>query len=387
MNVRTIAAGLIALAVAAAPVAMEGQRNPRDSRSNKPATKFSGYEVGPTPVGAIPDVRLKDKDRNKEIELTIEYPTRGKDHPLLVLTPGFGGTHRSYVGLSSYWAGNNYVVIRLNHAEKTEGIKSTDDVWARLTPADWKNRVRDITVVLDSIGALTKDFPELEGKIDANKIAVVGHGYGAHTAMLIAGARTFPGNASYADPRVKAVIFMSPPGPSEKRGLTKDSWLELKIPAMFMTGSLDRGLTDDETPEWRTEAFRLSPDGDKWLVNLTGAGAATFAGGNAVEQLARLQRQQEEERQSPNIPTAPDPDDPDGRIPRTGRAPTTRDVMRESPNRNQRADLAALKQRDIFANIRGIALTFLDTYLHGDAEARAALEKVPARTEITLEKK
>ena len=61
--------------------------------------------------------------------------------------------------------------------------------------------------------------------------------------------------------------------------------------------------------------------------------------------------------------------------------------MRQSPNRNQRSDVAALKQRDIFANIRGIALTFLDTYLHGDAEARAALEKVPERTEITLEKK
>jgi hypothetical protein len=46
-----------------------------------------------------------------------------------------------------------------------------------------------------------------------------------------------------------------------------------------------------------------------------------------------------------------------------------------------------LRQRDIFANVRGVALTFFDTYLRGDAEARAALEKAPERTGVKLEKR
>src|ERR1700754_4473080 len=97
MNFRVIAAGFIALAFASAPVAMQGAAQ----KKNEPL-RYSGREVGPTPVGVIPDVRLHADDRSKDLELTIDYPTRGTAHPLIVLSPGFGGSHRGYVGLSSY---------------------------------------------------------------------------------------------------------------------------------------------------------------------------------------------------------------------------------------------------------------------------------------------
>jgi predicted dienelactone hydrolase len=383
MNLRQIVVSVVALALACAPASMEGQR-PRDNkRDPEKAPRYSGHEVGPTPVGSIPDVRLRDHDRNKDIELTIDYPTRGGPHPLIVFSPGFGGSHRGYVGLSSYWTGNNFVVIRLNHADRTANVEKSEDLWANVTPADWKNRVRDVTFVLDQLPALIKEFPELEGKIDATKVAVAGHGYGAHTAMLVGGARTFPGGASYADPRAKAILAMSPPGPSDQRGLTKESWTELKVPAMFMTGSLDKGATESETPEWRAEAFRLSPAGDKWLVSLMGAGTVTFAGGVAgIEQIARERGTQD----GVSIPLAPDPNDP-----RTypGQPPSGRDAMREGPRqpRGSRAEALSLRQKDLFAIIRGVALTFFDTYLRGDAAGREELEKAGERTGVTLEKR
>jgi predicted dienelactone hydrolase len=379
MSIRGIVAGLVAVVLVCGSVTLEAQRT-SNSRDDEKAPKYSGREVGPTPVGSIPDVRLRDNERNKDIELTIDYPTRGSAHPLIVLTPGFGGTHRGYVGLSSYWAGNNYVVIRVNHADRTGAVQNAQDVWANATPGDWKNRVRDITYVLDSIPALVKMFPELEGKIDTNKIGIAGHAYGAHTAMLVAGAHTFPGGVSYADPRVKAVVLMSPAGPSDQRGLTKESFADLKVPALFMTGSLDRGATDTETPEWRAESFRLSPAGDKWLVTLEGAGQPTFAGGMQPGQIDQIAREKSGE-DGLSIPMAPDP----GVIPQ---APTGREVMAQPRvPRNSRTENTAMHQRELFAMTRAIALTFFDTYLHGDAAARAALEKSAERKAVTLEKK
>jgi len=385
MNVRLLVVSVVALALALAPASMEGQRGRDNSRDPEKAPKYSGHEVGPSPVGSIPDVRLRDNDRNKDVELTIDYPTRGTGHPLIVLSPGFGGSHRGYVGLSSYWTANNYVVIRLNHGDKTADVKTAEAMWSNATPADWKNRVRDVTFVIDQLPALTKSFPELEGKFDAAKIAVAGHSYGAHTAILVGGARTFPGGVSYADPRVKAVLVMSPQGSSELRGFTKESWTELKTPAMFMIGSVDKGMTDDETAEWRAEAYRLAPEGDKWLVNLEGAANVTFAGG--VPGLAEQIERERGTTGGPNVPVAPDPTDPD-RIP-TGRAPTGREVAAQGPRqpRGTRSDQLILRQKDIFANVRGVALTFFDTYLRGDAEARTALEKAAERTGVTIEKR
>src|SRR5687768_825220 len=110
--------------------------------SSNERTRYSGIEIGPTPVGAIPDVIVRDNDRNKDVQVTIEYPTRGGPHPLIVFSPGFGGSHRGYIGLSSYWTANNYVVIRVNHNDRTANVQSAEDVWANATPADWRNRVR-----------------------------------------------------------------------------------------------------------------------------------------------------------------------------------------------------------------------------------------------------
>lgn len=348
-------------------------------------TIYSGLEVGPTPVGTIPDVLLRDNDRNRDVRLTIDYPTRGGPHPLILVSPGYGGSHRGYVGLASYWAGNNYAVIRLNHGDPTVNVQTAEDVWANATAADWRNRVRDLTFVLDSLSALTQRYPELEGKIDATKVGVAGHSYGAHTAMLLAGARTFPGNVTYADPRIKAIVVMSPQGPSENRGLTRESYAELRVPALFMTGTRDQGMTEAETPEWRAEAFRLAPAGDKWLVTLEGAGHTTFAGGGpaTVEQIAAERAAAERAR----MPDVPDPGDPNS-IPgiRRPEGEITTET-RTGTMRGTRAEMMIQRQRELFAIVRGVALSFFDTYLRGDATARTALEKTAERKAVTVERK
>ncbi len=320
---------------------------------------YAGGIADSLPVGVIPDANLRDNGRNKDIRLSIEYPVRpAGPHPLIVFSPQFRLTNRDYVGLSSFWASRGYVVIRASHADTGEESSQT--------PADWRNRVRDLTYVLDSLPQLTQRYPELGGKIDETKIAVAGHGYGSFAALLLGGVQTFPGAVRYADPRIKAVIAISPPGVSETRGLTRESWANVTVPVLFLTGNADQGALESETPEWRREAFALAPAGDKWLVVLQGARHGTFTG-RFDGMLDAAARERARTR---------------GDVIRPEDTNVTRDGQRIS-----REESVAFRQQDVFNTGRGIALAFLDAYLRADAEGRKALENAGTRAGTILERK
>src|SRR5207244_281867 len=95
-----------------------------------------------------------------------------------------------------------------------------EQIWEKEREPQWRDRARDISLVIDSLADLEVRFPELKGKMDRTKIGVGGHSYGAFTAMLLGGARTF-GNPPLlvADPRVTAILAMSPQGVASNRGL------------------------------------------------------------------------------------------------------------------------------------------------------------------------
>jgi predicted dienelactone hydrolase len=146
--------------------------------------------------------------------------------------------------------------------------------------AGWQNRVRDVSFLIDSLPALQKQYPKLAEKIDASRIGVGGHSYGAWVSQVIGGAKiNLPeGEKTMADKRVKAVLLLSPQGivPGTLGMKNEHSWDELRIPMMVMTGSLDGGL-EGQVPEWRKQPFRYAPPGNKYLVFFNGADHITFA--------------------------------------------------------------------------------------------------------------
>lgn len=322
-----------------------------DPDARRERERYTGV-AGTLAVGAIPDIRIRDESRAKDITLTIEYPMSGGAHPLILFSHGYGGSNQSYAGLTSYWASHGYVVIKPAHADTLPpgAVQTLADAWNSQTPADWQNRVRDLSFILDSLDELTRRYPELQGKIDRARIGAGGHSYGAHTALLIGGVRTMPGPTSYADPRVRAVVAMSPQGPSELRGLTPDSFAELRVPTLFMTGTHDVGVSEEETPQWRRQAFELAPPGDKWLVVLQGARHGSFTG-----RLDDVLEDRVAERQ---------------RDDRAAALPTRRGTVQTIDPAESRV---VVRERDIFTNVRTLSLAFWDAYLRGDADARAAL--------------
>jgi predicted dienelactone hydrolase len=330
--VAPIKALILALLLAAACISCGSSSSDYDTSSARllPHGKYSGNENGPSPVGAIPDITLHDASRNRDIVLTIEYPTRGGPHPLIVFSHEYGGSNRNYIGLSSYWASNGYVVIRPAHND--HGSQEGQ------TAAEWQGRVRDILSVIESLDSLEQRYPELQGKIDRTKLGVAGHGYGGQTALLAA-----------ADPRVKAVVAMVP----ETRGVT---FANVKVPVLFISGTRDPAQT-------ATEPFTLASAGDKWLVAIENARMPAFTG--RFEAFTEAQAR-ESGRNDPL-------DDPM--------------INRQQQTRSTRIQTAMLRTQEMFGIVRGSALAFFDAYLKGDATAREGLENMKDRRGVTVERK
>jgi predicted dienelactone hydrolase len=100
---------------------------------------------------------------------------------------------------------------------------------------------------------------------------------GSYTTEAIAGALvdlpSHPGR-NFADPRVKAVLCLSPQGPGQF-GLKEHSFDQISLPYMGMTGSLD-SLGPIASPLWHKIPFERSQPGDKYHVFIAGANHMSF---------------------------------------------------------------------------------------------------------------
>jgi dienelactone hydrolase len=360
-----------------------------------PSASAYSSEAKTMPVGVIPAAVIHDAARNKDLELSIDYPTQGGPYPVIVFSHGYGAQKNAYVGLSAFWASHGYVVIRPHHAdfgilkmpERTfedlprqrrrrepaeakaiEFHADPGELWQTQTAADWTNRVGDVTFVLNSIPKLIEQFPEIKDRVDATKIGVGGHSYGAMIAMLAGGAKaSAAGNLlSYADPRVKAIEAMSPPGPAADRGLIRDSFATIAVPALFLTGSRDYGTKEAEDVAWRKQAFEASPAGDKWFLSVSGVAAPAFTGimSAPIFQPAPMPAAPAEPRPGPMNPQPQQLPPPD--------TPRARDGFRE------------LGQA---STVRTVSLAFWDAYLKGDAAAKDYLKKLAQRSDLQAESK
>jgi predicted dienelactone hydrolase len=241
---------------------------------------------GPHAVTEVADIVLHDGKRNKDLHMRIFYPNGAGPFPVIVFSHGAGGSQSCCEELTRHWASYGYITLQPTHDDSTlqrrntgeediDFLKAVRD--ALKQPALWQSRPQDISFVLDSLPTLQKRIPALAGKIDSRQIGVGGHSMGAFTADAIAGALVdLPKHSAtdFADPRVKAVLLLSPQGPGEF-GLNDHSWDQVNIPLLSMTGSLDRGAGQQD-PEWRKIPFERSRPGDKYLVFIQGANHMSF---------------------------------------------------------------------------------------------------------------
>lgn len=144
------------------------------------------------------------------------------------------------------------------------------------------DRVKDFALLLDNVAKIGELNAGLKGKLDAEKVAVVGHAFGAYAATVVGGATVDLAEdkkaQSLADKRVDAIISLSGRG-SGTLGLTKESFKGVTVPMLNMTGSNDNNpRAEGQGPDWKREAFAGAPEGNKIHVLIDGASGQSFTG-------------------------------------------------------------------------------------------------------------
>ena len=264
---------LVYLSVACATPAPPAAEKSAPPAAPPPAAELARSGLS---VAAEADVTLRDEARKRDLAIDVTYPGSGGPFPVLLYSHGDGGSGEDARPLARFWATRGYVVLAPSHRDAPSGQSASD-------PRAWEARARDLAFVIDAFGAIAEKVTPLAGKLDAERIGVAGHSYGAYTAGLLAGATVIPPKGgkkaekkSFADSRPKAFLLLSPPG-GGLRGWTADSWSDVARPLLVVTGSRDQG-SKGQDPSWRLDAFRLSPPGDKFFLFLKGASHNSYTG-------------------------------------------------------------------------------------------------------------
>ncbi|MBN3065575.1 alpha/beta fold hydrolase [Pectobacterium aquaticum] len=249
-------------------------------------------------------ITLADEGNNRPLDVAVFYPASSSsqtttmgdnavfpgiavsknavpesgEHPLIVVSHGYGGSWFNQFWLAQVLVKQGYIVAAPNHPGTT-----FKDMRTEKAQALWQ-RPHDLSRVITALLAT----PEKTGLVDAKRIAAVGHSLGGWTVLALAGGRfsteqfekdclTHAGLASckvyekmqveknaasrvqldkaLADPRISAVISLDM---GLARGFTAESLAAINIPILIMAA----GYPNEELParlESHDLAQKLSP--------------------------------------------------------------------------------------------------------------------------------
>ncbi len=264
-------------------------------------------EQAPYHVETIEFADLKDARRDgRRVPVKVHYPREKGRYPVAIFSHGALGTWDAHVEEAKNLVRHGYVAVCVEHVfsnnvrgkelfRETEGGLGERIAAAlrRMTsdPQAVLERPRDVSFALDRALEWNRKHPQLEGRMVPDRIAVLGHSFGAYTTLVVCGARPIldhldppvaPGKGlagDLSDPRVTIGVAMSPQGLGTSR-FGRESYKTIDRPLLCFSGTKDKQFGHDGTSQpaaRRLEAFELMPPGDKYFVWLDQADHMSFA--------------------------------------------------------------------------------------------------------------
>jgi len=253
------------------------------SPSGKDSEMTGKYSLadGPFALDEIADAAVHDAAREADIHVRLLFPKTAGKFPVIIFSPDDRDSQECCEAMIRDWASHGYAIVQLTrvavlHTEKqansVQSVRFKGAIRNRSSGAQSGTRALDVTSVIDSLSALQTRFPGIRGKLDAAHIGVAGHAVGAVAAEAIAGALLeLPGQSrsNLADPRVRAVVCISPQGPGQS-GLTEQSFDQLILPYFGVTGERDAAPTKFAAAAWHKAPFQQSQPGEKYELFVQG---------------------------------------------------------------------------------------------------------------------
>lgn len=211
-----------------------------------------------------------DASRNRDVPMTIHLPQQADAQPLVLVSHGGSGSRHGMYALAAEMARQGYVVMCLEHI-----TSNTDDVRRRMRTGGIgyrqaliacgedkvprKQRPLDVRFAIDQAERLNRDDARFRGRIDLSRIAIVGHSYGAYTAMVCSGVKPVGIRGDLTEPRIDLAIALSPQS-ANGNFFSRTSFSGVQIPFVGISG------TGDIAGDGHRDFFRLMPGGDKHLL-------------------------------------------------------------------------------------------------------------------------
>ena len=242
----------------------------------------------PTPVVSVSPVVLSVPGRAVDLQIRVSAPTTGSELPIILLSHGHGNSNylsslNGYGPLANFWAAHGFVVIQPTHLDsKTLSLDSSVSADPE-APLFWRSRVEDMKRILDRLDVIEDSVPQIKGRLDQSRIAVVGHSLGGHTAGMLLGAQLTDEDGTkvnLSESRIKAGVLLAAPGNGGNDLSTvaaenfsffrHPSFAEMTTPALVVVG--DQDVSPHLTvrgADWHADPYFLST-GPKCLFTIFG---------------------------------------------------------------------------------------------------------------------
>jgi predicted dienelactone hydrolase len=230
------------------------------------------------------DLTVHDAKRQRDLPVRIYLPSGKSPAPVVLFSHGLGGSRKGNAYLGNHWAARGYVAVFLQHPGSDtsvwQGKPPAERMGAMQRAAGLENfllRAKDVPAVLDQLERWNKTAGHaLAGRLDLTRVGMSGHSFGAVTTQAVAGQTFLRGRLSYTERRIKAAVAFSPSAPRRDRG-AKQSFANVKIPWMLMTGTKDVALIGDADLASRLAVYPALPPGGKYELVLYRAEHSAFA--------------------------------------------------------------------------------------------------------------
>ncbi|MDJ1183119.1 alpha/beta hydrolase [Roseofilum casamattae] len=137
---------------------------------------------------------LQDGKRERSIPVDLYWSNYSvSSGPLVIISHGFGSDRFYFAYLASHLASYGLTVAAIEHPGSNVNWliqESTVKQMATLVPPEeFINRPQDISFLLDRLAEVNNNAGPLQGKLNTNRVSLIGHSLGGYTAFALAGAR------------------------------------------------------------------------------------------------------------------------------------------------------------------------------------------------------
>jgi len=224
-----------------------------------------------------------DPARQRAIPVKVYFPRLEEKAPIILFSHGLGSSIENCAYLANAWTAHGFVCVLVQHPGCDENIwKGKIRILNEYRGAfeqNWSSRTRseDLRFVLNCLEQIVASNPQFTARMDMDRIGVGGIDLGALAALLLAGQVPPDNGKSLYDPRVKAVLAMSPPVRPMNISY-REMYQPITAPTLFITGTNDDGIVGSTKAAQRRIPFDAMIQNQRYLITLDGGDHRMYGG-------------------------------------------------------------------------------------------------------------